>query len=69
MTYRVVLPRLIAPTAATPDHPPVVELKTLADVRDLVDRHLPAQRYARAHARVRVTVERREPVTTRHPGR
>jgi len=43
MTYPVVLPRLVAPAAGPLTISTVVELKTLADVRDLVDRHLPAQ--------------------------
>ena len=37
------MPRLVASIAATPDHPTVMKLSTLADVRDLVDKHLPAQ--------------------------
>jgi hypothetical protein len=33
--------RLVAPIAAAADHPTVMQLSTLADVRDLVEKHLP----------------------------
>ena len=34
---------LVAPAAATAHHPQVMTLKTLADVRELIERHLPAE--------------------------
>jgi len=41
--YCVVAPRLVAPAVAPLNIPTVLKLSTLADVRDLVEKHPPEQ--------------------------